>query len=307
MIIWGIRSFTKVNGHKSQACNFCKVTCAHTLVVVTRMFTVFFIPLIPLGSSRFSICTSCASRTKIQGAQALIVSVSQVPDQTRVNPDSGNPLNSQGMVTNQREDEMNNAQEKTSLLQKEKTGLALVKKNKWLKVLIPGLLLISIISTVLVLRANDGPSPSSIYTSLRNWFGDKNLHVVVGAHDLAKYEPSIQGASAILFGGKKKVEVDVVFFRTAFDENTFLNKHLGGFYAQGSALYSGVEPACIGKGFIAILAYPSGGTSPTEGVAINWMTSTFGSVPNTLITAKQSWTDTFPILKYSDFGRRGLS
>ena len=139
---------------------------------------------------------------------------------------------------------------------------------------------------------------------MKQWFGDKNFHVALGTHNLGN---NFKGGYEIFAGEKNQISVTSIFYRTAFDENAFLSNHLSGFHTMPSKVYGDDMPTCIGKGFVAVLNYPSAGSNPPEGVVINWMAKTFGSFPSTTISAKQSWTDTFPALKYSDFGLSGPS
>jgi predicted RNA-binding Zn-ribbon protein involved in translation (DUF1610 family) len=63
MLIFGMRRKSYITGHITKKCPHCGVTCAQTQVTSKRFFTLFFIPLIPLGSSRFTTCTSCGQRS----------------------------------------------------------------------------------------------------------------------------------------------------------------------------------------------------------------------------------------------------
>jgi hypothetical protein len=69
MIIFGIRSYSTVLGRLTQTCQKCGVNCAQTIVQLKRKFTLFFIPLIPIGTSHVMICTSCTSRFKMTDVQ----------------------------------------------------------------------------------------------------------------------------------------------------------------------------------------------------------------------------------------------
>jgi hypothetical protein len=242
----------------------------------------------------------------LHGAAAVLEEVSQIPGQVQFEPRPMKLLGSPSSTTDQTDNILRKTREKSSAPKIwRNTNKVPFNSNAGLKILVAGFVLIAGISTALALRSTSGPSPSSIFTSMKKWFGDKNLQVLICSHPLCK-SSVFGGASGDFDGSKGKIEVVVLFFRTAFDENAFLDKRLQGFYPS-SANYSGAEPVCIGKGFVALLGYPSEGANPSEGVVINWMTSTFGSVPNIQISAKQSWTNTLPPLTYSDFGRSGPS
>jgi hypothetical protein len=73
MIIWGMRSYVKSLAVLTLACSNGH-TAAHQLLERTRKFTLFFIPLFPIGRSRFTVCTACSQRvnlSKEQTAQML--------------------------------------------------------------------------------------------------------------------------------------------------------------------------------------------------------------------------------------------
>jgi ribosomal protein L37E len=63
MLIFGIRRKSSITGHITKKCSHCGATCAHTQIESKRFFTLFFIPLIPLGSSHYTTCTSCGQRS----------------------------------------------------------------------------------------------------------------------------------------------------------------------------------------------------------------------------------------------------
>jgi hypothetical protein len=63
MLIFGIRRKSYITGHITQTCSHCGATCAQTQMESKRFFTLFFIPIIPLGSTRSLTCTSCGQRT----------------------------------------------------------------------------------------------------------------------------------------------------------------------------------------------------------------------------------------------------
>ena len=65
MIIFGFRSFVKALGMLTLVCNHCHNPAAHRLVQRSRWFTLFFIPVIPLGFSRYTVCAYCATASKI--------------------------------------------------------------------------------------------------------------------------------------------------------------------------------------------------------------------------------------------------
>lgn len=70
MIIFGFRSFVKTLAMLTLVCHRCGNPAAHRIVQRSRWFTLFFIPLIPLGFSRFSTCTFCGVTYKVSKEDA---------------------------------------------------------------------------------------------------------------------------------------------------------------------------------------------------------------------------------------------
>jgi hypothetical protein len=59
----------------------CRTPAAHALTRTRRYFTLFFVPLIPLGTKYFTTCTMCGHATQItkEGADHYLASVAQAP------------------------------------------------------------------------------------------------------------------------------------------------------------------------------------------------------------------------------------
>jgi zinc-ribbon family len=74
MIIFGFRSFVKTLAMLTMVCHRCSNPAAHRLVQRSRWFTLFFIPLIPVGFSRFTTCTFCGATYKVskEDAQRMV-------------------------------------------------------------------------------------------------------------------------------------------------------------------------------------------------------------------------------------------
>jgi hypothetical protein len=51
-------------------CQRCKSPCAHTILRLHSWFTLFFIPVIPLGSRYLTVCSMCAGQLRIDATQA---------------------------------------------------------------------------------------------------------------------------------------------------------------------------------------------------------------------------------------------
>ena len=60
-------------------CHRCGNPAAHRLVQRSRWFTLFFIPVIPLGVTRFTTCTFCGASYKVskENAQQMIAASQQ--------------------------------------------------------------------------------------------------------------------------------------------------------------------------------------------------------------------------------------
>jgi len=65
LIIWGIRSVRRNMGAVLAMCHRCSQPCAQSLFDIRRWFTLFFIPLFPVGRSYYSVCSMCAASTRI--------------------------------------------------------------------------------------------------------------------------------------------------------------------------------------------------------------------------------------------------
>ena len=70
ILIFGIRSMRKQLAVVLAMCHRCSRPCAQTIVQIRRWFTFFFIPMIPVGTKYFSVCSMCAAGTTIQKTDA---------------------------------------------------------------------------------------------------------------------------------------------------------------------------------------------------------------------------------------------
>ena len=70
MIIFGFRSFVKTLGMLTLVCRRCGNPAAHRVAQRSRWFTLFFIPLIPLGFQRYTVCAFCGTTQKIAKDEA---------------------------------------------------------------------------------------------------------------------------------------------------------------------------------------------------------------------------------------------
>lgn len=70
MIIYGYRRRNKVMGQVPYVCAQCKRNGYHAVVRTSRFFTLFWIPIIPLGSSTTARCNLCGYQEKVDNKQA---------------------------------------------------------------------------------------------------------------------------------------------------------------------------------------------------------------------------------------------
>ncbi len=59
MLIWGIRVSSMVLATFGYVCETCGTGAMHQLVKRVRKFTLFFIPLFPVGTRYLDTCTAC--------------------------------------------------------------------------------------------------------------------------------------------------------------------------------------------------------------------------------------------------------
>jgi zinc-ribbon family len=70
LIIFGLRSFERTLAMLTLVCGRCRNAAAHRLVQRRRWFTLFFIPLVPLGTTRYTVCAYCGAAHKVAKADA---------------------------------------------------------------------------------------------------------------------------------------------------------------------------------------------------------------------------------------------
>ena len=79
IIIFGFRRMLARLGTVFVMCGSCSTPAAHALVRTRRWFTLFFIPVIPLGTKYFTTCALCGRGTQItkEGADHYMASAQQ--------------------------------------------------------------------------------------------------------------------------------------------------------------------------------------------------------------------------------------
>src|SRR5579863_10383892 len=65
IIIFGVRRMRKRLGAVLLMCRQCQRPCAHPIVQVKTWFSLFFIPIIPMGTKFFTVCTFCSATTPV--------------------------------------------------------------------------------------------------------------------------------------------------------------------------------------------------------------------------------------------------
>lgn len=71
MVIFGYRTRVAILATLNYICQFCGVAAAHRVVRRRRWFTLFFIPVIPLGAGQYTdTCVSCGRVRKLTKEQA---------------------------------------------------------------------------------------------------------------------------------------------------------------------------------------------------------------------------------------------
>jgi len=70
LIIFGVKRRRNQLGVAFLMCARCQRPCAHAVVQIRTWFSLFFIPVIPLGSKYFTSCSLCGVATRIDAAQA---------------------------------------------------------------------------------------------------------------------------------------------------------------------------------------------------------------------------------------------
>lgn len=91
IILFGIRRRAQRMAVVLQLCSRCHTPAAQTIIRVRTFFTLFFIPLIPLGSKYRSTCTMCGSTVALSAEEAehLVASAQMQTGSPR--PATGSP------------------------------------------------------------------------------------------------------------------------------------------------------------------------------------------------------------------------
>ena len=92
-LIFGIKRLKRRLVTTFALCGRCGTPAAQVVTRIGTWFSLFFVPLIPLGTKYLSTCTFCGESTKLEKLQALqMVAAAQeaaVPPQNRVSQPDG--------------------------------------------------------------------------------------------------------------------------------------------------------------------------------------------------------------------------
>jgi hypothetical protein len=95
-VIFGIKRLRRRLATMLAICGQCGTPAAQVVIRVSTWFSLFFIPVVPLGSKYFSTCTLCGKSMKLVKEQALHMVA--VAEQVSSGPQAP-ALNSQAQVS----------------------------------------------------------------------------------------------------------------------------------------------------------------------------------------------------------------
>jgi hypothetical protein len=70
MIVYGFRSRNKVLGQTQYGCKQCQRNAYHGVVRSRRFFTLFWIPIFPVGTTTIARCQLCGYQEKVDNKRA---------------------------------------------------------------------------------------------------------------------------------------------------------------------------------------------------------------------------------------------
>ena len=65
MVLFGFRRRSSRLATIFAMCGYCRTPSAHALTRRRRYFTLFFVPIIPMGAKHFTSCTMCGTTSRI--------------------------------------------------------------------------------------------------------------------------------------------------------------------------------------------------------------------------------------------------
>lgn len=69
-LLFGTKAVQTVLNVVTFVCGFCGVAADQRVIKSSNRITLFFIPLIPIGSSHYNECSNCGGVTELTAAQA---------------------------------------------------------------------------------------------------------------------------------------------------------------------------------------------------------------------------------------------
>jgi uncharacterized Zn finger protein len=70
LLIWGFKTYAERLSTLLLTCQRCSTPAAHHVVRYVRKFTLFFIPLFPVGRDHLVTCTYCGAESMVTQQQA---------------------------------------------------------------------------------------------------------------------------------------------------------------------------------------------------------------------------------------------
>ena len=92
MLIFGFKQLAKLLATLSYVCNSCGQPAAHRIFTRWNWFSLFFIPVIPLGTKRYyDTCVACGRTVRLtrQQAEGIIGQPPANPGQAQIDPRHG--------------------------------------------------------------------------------------------------------------------------------------------------------------------------------------------------------------------------
>ena len=151
-------------------------------------------------------------------------------------------------------------------------------------------------------------TPASIYKAMKKWC---STYVVVdyGVQQVRQHFSREHGSGATdaMYCFQNSVPMEVLFFRTSFDERHYLDYFSNGMSWSGTSAKSFSNPVLIsvGRGFTAYFGWPKKGQATTEGQVVDWMTETFGVQPKASDWKLQDWNQILPAITNKSIGAPG--
>jgi hypothetical protein len=99
IILFGFRRKSSRLATVFVMCAHCRTPAAHAVARVRRFFTLFFVPIIPLGTKYFTTCTMCGHVTQItkEGADQYLAAATRPAGPSNRPSGSPRPLAQEGI------------------------------------------------------------------------------------------------------------------------------------------------------------------------------------------------------------------